>query len=178
MGYCDTSDLLLGDAIVGPGNPLSKWVDRAAGEMDSKLGFRYVVPITPNPNSDPPFTELLPHEAGLLKQINSKLASGRFLMAQAQSGEFDTTHAYGRSLLTEALSELYCITNGEVDLTSAELSPTSGGLEYRRMPGITNEDEESLLLGWENNVLRGVPWYTRPGKPVLNPFTGLAESQQ
>jgi hypothetical protein len=100
--YCDTDDLLVGDVLLGPNQNLSVWVDSAAEEMDSKLGFRYQVPIAPKP----PATILAKHELLLLKDINKKLASGRFLLAQAQGSEEGQEHAYGRALVNDALNSL------------------------------------------------------------------------
>jgi phage gp36-like protein len=160
IAYCSVSDLLVKDVLQGRPGLLQDWVNRAAEEMDSLLGFRYVVPLRHKPNL-PGFHY---HEQLIIKQINAKLASGRYLMAQHQNDERDRLHAYGRALVNEALKEIEAIASGKVDLASAVLFADAFDDDTRRLPQANNYDEESLLHGWENTVLRGDPWYSRPGQ--------------
>jgi hypothetical protein len=158
--YCDTDDLLVGDVLLGPNQNLSVWVDSAAEEMDSKLGFRYQVPIAPKP----PATILAKHELLLLKDINKKLASGRFLLAQAQGSEEGQEHAYGRALVNDALNSLMLICNAEIDFVDAIPADDVVLSSYFTGPSIENQDEESLLLGFENTIMKSSPWWSRPGQ--------------
>lgn len=159
MPYCTEADLLVKDVLQAPGSTRQDWVDRAAEEMDSYLGYRYVIPLIAGPQ----FQQIIPHEVIILKQINAKLASGRYILAQAANEEDDRLHAYGWSLVQDAIGQLLAIKDGRVDLRSVATLSGDQGDESNRLPGVTNEDEESLLLGWENTVMRGVPWYSRPG---------------
>lgn len=160
MAYCLESDLLVKDTLLPPGETLQVWVDRAAEEMDSYLGYRYEIPIVPSPI----FTVLYQHETLVLKMINAKLASGRYYLAASSNDEDDRLHAYGASLVREAIMELTSIRDGTVDLVSAAQVQSTGADESRKVPGVINHDSESLVLGWENTVMRGVDWFSRPGE--------------
>jgi hypothetical protein len=147
--YCDKEDLLLGDLEVGPSVALETYVNAAAEEMNSRLGFVYKVPIEPKP----PETALATHEGLLLKDINRKLATGRLILAMAQAGEDNNEHAYGASLVKDALYSLNLLTSRQIDLVTAVLAEgnTAGG---DTSPLVHNHDEESLVDGFEHTVLR------------------------
>jgi ribosomal protein S18 acetylase RimI-like enzyme len=150
MAYCDDTDLLIkADVLQTPGQTLQMWVDRAAEEMDSMLGFRYVIPITPAPN----YPMLATHETLILKQINVKLASGRFYLANSAHDEDDQLHSYGRYLVNEALASLRAIVDGTIDLESAQLTTTMVEDSSKRMPGVINRDDHSLVEDWEDLVM-------------------------
>lgn len=161
--YCTTDDLLLGDLVVGRSVSPETYVNAAADEMNSKLGFIYKVPIEPNSSYDPPFTVLATHEKLLLKDINVKLASGRLILAQAQGSEDGQEHAYGASLIRDALNSLYLLTSREVILSTAAPADNTTLLAECPAPSIHNADDESLLLGFEETVMRSNPWWSRPG---------------
>jgi hypothetical protein len=148
-----------------------QFVDSAAEEMDSKLGYIYKLPLVPpNPDNLDPAPALLDYEVLILKHINNKLASGRLILAQDMAGEENSLHAYGLRLVTEATNELMALANGEVDLTAEKRYTIQR--EGDKVPSIINEDPESLLLGFTENVMQdhygvGVrpPYYVRPGRP-------------
>lgn len=170
MAYSRVEDLLLGDLILPRTVSKEQFVQSAADEIEAKLGFIYKTPLAPCvvpegfPEVDPEFKHLPSHEQKLVASINNRLASGRLIMTLDTAGEQTTLHAYGFRLVKEALDELHMVANGEVDLTACRQDPSnvSGGID--RVPSVLNEDEESLLLGFQNTVLRADPWWSRPGK--------------
>lgn len=151
MAYSSTDDLLLGDLLLPAEFDLDKWVNLASDEMDSRLGFTYVIPLT----------GLTDTESLFLRDINNKLASGRLILAQAIGGEDNRLQAYGESLIKDALASLNALTMGDIDLSAAPRIEESA--DNADAPGVINHDHESLMLGFENTVLRGEPWLTRPG---------------
>lgn len=169
MTFSTTADLLLGDLELTREDLAQKYVDQAFDEMRAKLGWVYALPLRPAEPSNFAATEdswqqLPDHEKLLLKDINNKIASGRYIMAQDVGGEDTTLHAYGYALLREGQSDLMALANGVVNLTAKRYVIEEEVLASARTPSIINEDEESLLLGFENSVMRGVPWWSRPGK--------------
>lgn len=174
MAYSEVGDLLLGDMVLGPTVNKQQFVDSAADDMNGKLGVIYKLPLqtteSVSPDGDSWKTDpgaLPEYQQLLLKGCNNKMASGRLILTLDTAGEQTTLHAYGKSLIDEAMAELYCLANGDVDLSAVktDVAPVTGG---KKTPGIKQYDEESLLLGFETNVM-GVErpfskWYTRPGQ--------------
>lgn len=158
MAYSEVSDLLTGDLMISARIDKQKVVQDAADEIDAKLGWLYQVPVVIEGGP----SGVNRHQVLLLKQINNKLASGRLILSLHIAGEDNSLHAYGLRLVKEATEELLLIANGTLDLRAPRnenISPTGD-----RVATIHNHDEESLLLGFEETVLRGVPWYSRPGQ--------------
>lgn len=140
--YCGLTDLLKGDLdlprYMGDG---SQFVNMAAEDIDSHLGHIYVTPIEvlDIPRNRP--TKLM------LKRINRLLASGRMVLDLATAGESTDLHAYGRSLVKEAMDLLEKIASGEIVLAGASridevVDPTG---QHFTGPRITNEDSYSLV---------------------------------
>lgn len=169
MAYSEVGDLLLGDLVLNPSLDKQKWVVEAANEMDSKLGWLYDLPLRPadldeeEDVDDTTWTLLPRYEVLTLKGINNKLASGRLILTLDIAGEGTNLHAYGWYLVREAQGELLLLANGEVDLTAQRTDVPASEESSSRTPGIKNYDEESLVLGFENTVMKGKPWYSRPG---------------
>ncbi len=111
MSYCETTDLIVGD-IGGLDGLKASFITAAENEMDSMLGFVYELPLS----------GVSTHVTLLLKTICLKLASGRLLMAQAAGSEDTVVHAYGKSLVEEALRDLYAIRNGQIDLGAPKVT--------------------------------------------------------
>jgi hypothetical protein len=143
--YCGLEDLLKGDLdlprYMGDG---SQFVNMAAEDIDSHLGHIYVTPIEveDTPRNRP--TTLM------LKRINRLLASGRIVLDLATAGEQDNLHAYGRSLVKEAMDLLEKIAAGEIVLAGAEriddvVNPDG---ENFSGPAIHNEDSYSLVQAY------------------------------
>jgi hypothetical protein len=161
VAYCTTDDLLLGDLQLGKRFDPQKYVDGAADEIDSKLGWLYETPLVAANGGS--FSLLPRHQRLLISGINIKLASGRLILATAIGGEDNQLHAYGASLVREATAELMLIANGDVTL-DADTPGAGSPANTTHGPALHNEDEESLLLGFTNTVMRREPWWTQPGK--------------
>lgn len=131
-----------------------KFVQDAADEIDSKLGFVYKLPLEPLP--------LPTHQGLLLKGINNKLASGRLILALDIASEDRALHAYGLRLVTEAQAELMLIANGGVVLTAVGINEDIVEVESK-VPTLTNYDSESGVDAFYEHTMRGNPWYWRPG---------------
>jgi len=133
FGYCERDDLLLGDMTVGPTINLYDYINGAADEMDASLGQRYTLPL--NLTSAPQWVIVQ------LKDINAKLATGRFICAQAMAGGFDKQlHAYGQAMITAACQQLDMIRTGQTGLVGVPIDPAS---QRSRAPGIRNIDDRS-----------------------------------
>lgn len=114
MPYCEVPDLLIGDITVSAALDPEKYVNDAADEIDSKIGFRYLTPV---PNTAPRPVLLL------LKRVNSHLASGRLILAATISAEMEELNAYGANLVADAELTLAAIASGEMKLPGTELAP-------------------------------------------------------
>ncbi|HWI68184.1 MAG TPA: hypothetical protein VNS88_07365, partial [Nitrospiraceae bacterium] len=73
MGYSEVTDLLTGNVPTPAYLSPQKYVDDAADEIDSKIGFVYETPIDVTYSSSNPVTRPV---RLLLKRINNFLASG------------------------------------------------------------------------------------------------------
>ncbi len=149
MAYAGTEDLLLGDISLGGAVDPLVWIDRAAEEIDSRLGTRYELPL--------PIT-LTPHAQLLLKRINAMLATGRMLMA-IDGGNDQDLHAYGQDLVQTALGELAMILNGAIDLGGGVLVDDG----QAQGPSIRNQDAYSATAAFEALTFGGQPATWRPG---------------
>lgn len=114
MAYCTVADLLIGDISTSAELSPEKYVNDAADEIDSKIGFRYTTPI---PGSAPRPVLLL------LKRLNSHLASGRLILAATISANQEELNAYGASLVNDAQLTLEAIASGEMRLPGAPINP-------------------------------------------------------
>ena len=154
MAYSTVDDLLTGDMMISSKVDKLKFVNDAADEIDSKIGFIYSLPLS----------ALLIHEELLLKGINNKLASGRLILTLDIAGEGTTLHAYGLRLVTEAMQELMLIANGTVDLSADLLPNPDPGVYASKTASVTNIDAMSSVeafYDWANRKL-----------PVAEPLLG------
>lgn len=156
MAYCTTDDLILGDTPLGTIDA-SKYVDNAFTDMNSRLGYVYELPITASAVAE--------HQWDLLKKINTFIASGRLIMAQAAGAEDNALHSYGLSLVQEGFADLGLILDGSLPLSATPVAgsaPDSG-------PTITNRDEysgvelfeDNFYTSWTDGWGQGAMW--RPG---------------
>jgi hypothetical protein len=164
-GYSATTDLLTGDLPLPSYVSPQKFVDDAADEINSKIGFLYQVPVDLNAEAVKTPVKLL------LKRINNFLASGRLIMMLTQSQEDTRLHAYGYSLVADATAALAQIASGELVL---EL-PKPAGSETEiavTAPLIYNQDAESAVEAFYDRVANpnycfgyfyGIPRNTDPG---------------
>lgn len=167
MPFSVAGDLLIGDMLLSTSFDKDKWVTDAYDEMNSKLGWVYSLPLRPegvDPGDEDSWQDLPEHQQLLLKTINNRLASGRLIMAQAIGAQQQQLHAYGYSLVEQALADLMHLANRDIILLAELVDTDDDAKLLSRIPSIHNYDEESLLDGFENSVMRGVPWYTRPGQ--------------
>lgn len=169
MRYCEVEDLLIGDLILPATVKPERFIQSASDEIDAKLGWTYKTPLAPltvpagSGDLVPEFKHLPRHERLLIVSICARLASGRLIMTLDTAGEQTTLHAYGFRLVKEALDELHTVSNGAVELIAAKQDPSTLAGESDTAPSIKNYDDESLLLGFEMNVMKRIPWYTEPG---------------
>jgi hypothetical protein len=155
MAYCEETDLLISSDIMLPSVlSKSKFIQFAADDMDAKLGYVYIVPIT---------TASLPaHQKSLLRSINAKLATGRLIMAAAVGGEDTAVHQYALYLIKEAEMDLMSIANGQVDLQAPAVDSSGNPLppmddplsndSFARTPGGWNPDRTSAVTAFEKSV--------------------------
>lgn len=134
--YSEVGDLLLGDIPVP--SDAGKWVQDATDEIDSKLGLRYVTPIIVDETVPGNRTTTL-----LLKRINNWLASGRLVCSKAASTSQQEVHAYGTSLIVQAIAALDQLVSGDIVLPGAAFVDTDD--VGKSGPIISNVDSASLV---------------------------------
>jgi len=111
MTWATPDDLLLGDLTYAHLDP-ERYLSIAEDEMSASLGVMYPLPI-PGPSG------LSDHNAVALKIIQSRLASGRLLLALAAGGEDRELHAYGQHLVEAARGDLHRV-GRDFELTDNE----------------------------------------------------------
>lgn len=156
--YSEVEDLLLGELAKPDNEVCLKYVQDAADEIDSKLGFIYVTPIVVDP-SEFRATVLL------LKRINNWLASGRLILANAASREEQYLNAYGKSLIVDATTALDALTNGTMPLPGA--TSTNPDSSQATGPIVNNLDAQSNVESFYNFVTDPAPgrFYPEPYPP-------------
>jgi len=155
--YSEVEDLLTGNIPMPDYVNKDKYVQDAADEIDSKIGFVYVTPVDISETSDVPRPARL-----LLKRINNFLASGRLIMAVAAGGEDDRLHAYGWSLVQDATAALNSIASGEIYLKGAD--PVNVGEDAIITSIIVdNLDPESNVEAFYNRVMNPTYFYSPGG---------------
>jgi len=165
VAYSAVEDLLTGNVPTPQYLSPQKYVDDAADEIDSKIGFLYTTPINISTGTDVPRPACL-----LLKRINNFLASGRLLLAAAAGQEDSQLHAYGWSLVQEATAALNQIASGEIPIDGAEKIDT-GDLAVVTAVIINNLDAESNVEAFYDRVLNpayqyGYAEWERRGAPL------------
>jgi hypothetical protein len=145
VAYCEDTDLLLGNIPLPAYLSATKYITDAADEIDSKIGFVYTTPVVLS-ESD---LELRPTRL-LLKRINAHLATGRLIMAMDAGGEKDRLHAYGYSLVQEAVSALQGIVDGQIILEGA--IPIASDAPRVTAVIIKNVDPESQVEAFYDRV--------------------------
>lgn len=156
MTYSEITDLLLGELAAPDNKVTAKYVQDAADEIDSKLGFMYVTPIVIDVNGE------FRASALLLKRISNYLASGRLILANSASREEQFLNAYGESLIREALAALDSLSNGTMPLPGATLL----NVEDKGVSGpiIANVDPQSNVESFYDFATDPFPhkWYPYP----------------
>ena len=144
MAYCTVADLLIGDIPTSAALDPVKYVNDAADEIDSKIGFVYETPI---PNTVPRPVVLL------LKRLNSHLASGRLILAATISVEDVRLNAYGQSLVDEVELALQKIVGGELLLAGADINTDIPQAEQTPSVLYANKDAESAVDAFYDRVV-------------------------
>lgn len=148
MAYCQTTDLLTGDVPTPAYLSPQKYVDDAANEIDSKIGFVYETPVDITDDPDNPVVRPV---RLLLTRLNVFIATGRLLMAVAASGEDERLHAYGWSLVQEATLTLEAIASGKLPLEGVDKLPAAQA--QITAPLSYNEDSESNVSAFYDRIV-------------------------
>lgn len=151
MAYCAVADLLIGDVRTSVALDPQKYVNDAADEIDSKIGFVYETPIPVDAASTTPRPVVL-----LLKRINAHLASGRMILAATIAAEDQQLNAYGASLVAESELAIAQIASGEIILDG--VTPGTGSIPLSAKPAISNTDSESIVDAFYDRIVN--PNYT------------------
>lgn len=148
MPYCTVADLLIGDIQTSAQLDPQKYVNDAADEIDSKIGFRYTTPIQPESAGTPRPVVLL------LKRLNAHLATGRLILAATISANQEELNAYGASLVEDVQLVLAAISGGDQRLPGAELLPGTTATDPLLATPIllSNLDAESGVEGFYTAV--------------------------
>lgn len=155
MAYCEVVDLLIGDIPTGGALDPQKYVNDAADEIDSKIGFRYATPVD---------TDAAPRPVTLLlKRINAHLASGRLILAATITVEDKQLNAYGQSLVDGAQFAIEQIATGVSLLPDVPASPTAGDIGNRQKIVSANVDPESNVEAFYDRI-------ARPGVTLVSPY--------
>lgn len=153
MAYCTVADLLIGDIRQSAALDPEKYVNDAADEIDSKIGWVYQTPIpveTNTPTGSPAAATPRPVQL-LLKRINAHLASGRMILAATVAAEQDQLNAYGASLVAEAELAIGQIASGQLVLDG--VTAGTGSTPSKPRPLIANGDSESYVDAFYNRVV-------------------------
>lgn len=133
--YCTSADLLLGNVPVP--SDAQKYIDAAAEEIDSHIGFKYQTPVVVGNSPEQRPIELL------LKRLNAWLASGRLILALDGAGEDDQLHTYGAYLVTQVNETLAKIMDGSITLPGVPPSSPEGSIQTG--PMMANGEEASFV---------------------------------
>lgn len=143
--YSAEEDLLLGNIPLPSYASAEKFINDAADEIDSVLGFLYVTPIDMSDGG----TVLKPARL-LVKRISNWLATGRLVLAVAAGGEQRELHAYGADLVKQATILLEKLGAREIILEGAD--PVDNDIATFVGPQIYNKDPESNVEAFYDRV--------------------------
>lgn len=154
MAYCEVIDLLIGDLPTSAALNPQKYVNDAADEIDSKIGFVYTTPIPIG------ITDLTPRPVVLLlKRLNAHLATGRMILAATIIAEDQQLNAYGKTLVGECITTINLIATGQLILIQVSTTGSSA-LPPPHVPLIANVDSESSVEAFYNRIAN--PLYVYP----------------
>lgn len=148
MSYCSVSDLLLGDLELSSRLIVDDYIARAARDMNTVLGRRYVVPVV----SAEQFTK------DVLASICADLASAYVVMSTAQGGEDNRVNAYGLFLYNRASAALLEALDGPA-LPGATMRDASAA---KRGPVTVTQQDKSSPVETFYNFTQGEPWLPFP----------------
>ena len=147
MAYCEVVDLLIGDLPTSAALSPQKYVDDAADEIDSKIGFVYETPIDTAAGGSTPRPVVL-----LLKRLNAHLATGRMILAATIIAEDERLNAYGARMVADAELAISQIATGAMVLDGAIPSGLNA-LPAAHIPMILNKDSESAVDAFYDRVV-------------------------
>jgi hypothetical protein len=137
-----------------------KYVAEAADDIDSRLGYVYVTPLT--------FVVTDPKQRAaslVIKKINNNLATGRAIMAASIPAEDKQLNAYGAALVDEAEKTLDLLADRTIPLFGAVAHADTGPVtEVIPAISIHNEDATSLVNGFYKSMAQ--PTYYPTGIPA------------
>lgn len=157
MAYCEETDIirLVGDLPLPSGDILTPtaFMQDAADEIDSAIGFRYFTPVDVDALEKP---DQRPIKL-ILKRINAWLAAGRLLEAVDQAGEGGRVHNYAYKLITDATAALCSIAEGKtiLDIPTAGEDPDEDQISG---PLIANVDDHSMVESFYNRTPAEPPY--------------------
>ena len=149
----DAVQVQLGDMSIASSISLDAIAKDAAGEMNVRLGERYITPL------DLDAVALLPHHRRMVELINARLAAGRLIMSIASPSEDRDLHRYGQYLVDLAMADLDLIVSGRVILGGQTDATVTIDQDEHRGPSIANVDEESGVEAF-NQAFYGGNWST------------------
>ena len=152
MAYCEIVDLLIGDLPTSLALSPQKYVNDAADEIDSKIGFVYETPIPVDTFDPTPRPVVL-----LLKRLNAHLATGRMILAATIIAEDEQLNAYGKRMVEDAELTLVHISTGQL-LLDGVLTSGLSALPAPHVPMIMNKDTESAVDAFYDRIAN--PSYT------------------
>lgn len=141
--YSQIIDLQVGNV---PTNnvDVQHYIDLAAEEIDSRIGFRYQTPVDVSGSST-----VLRAAQLLLKRLNNQIATGRILLATFTATENQELNAYGARLVNEAQAAIEMIVLGQLSLPGAFLTD---GETKEPLPGVDGTQPTTApLLGEYDN---------------------------
>lgn len=157
--YSTVGDLLLGDLPVPTYMDQQKYVNDAANEIDSVIGFLYVTPVDmtdPGPVSRPARL--------LMTRLNTHLSSGRLLMAIATASEDTQLNAYGRYLVDMVGTTLQEIVDGKIQLPGAAQNDNGDDTPNFSGPVIANIDQVSIVESFYQQLAQPTNYYNWCGR--------------
>lgn len=149
--YSTISDLFVGDITIDTATK-QQHVDRAADEVDSRLGFMYVTPFTQGALSRPGWL--------FIQRLANFIASGRLLLEIDQAGEGMMIHAYGKRLLDDAEECISYVLDGKIDLLPTD--PSDPDIQAVHGATVRNLDPYSQVeafYGWAS-----IPAWATPSR--------------
>lgn len=151
MAYIDPDAVQaqLGDMAISTNISLDAVAEDAAGEMNVRLGERYVTPLNLSAAA------LLPHHKRMIELINARLAAGRLIMSIASPTEDRDLHRYGEYLIGLAMGDLELVTSGRVLLGGQTDAVTVIDQDKYAGPSIFNQDGESGVEMYVDAFYRG-----------------------
>jgi len=153
--YSEDTDLLIGDMPLPKGMLPQRYVDDAANEIDSMIGFIYQTPVDISSDSTPVARPV----RLLLRRLSNNLASGRLIMAMTTGGQRQDLHAYGAKLVADAVEILKQIQAGDLFLEGVPLVERTGQDPDSQFTGpqIANVDAESNVESFYDRIAN--PYY-------------------